>query len=277
MPDSLIRDRGKHVFVNRHSLQIAPSIHGHVDIRPRKLLPPPQHTFVPANVNLTITPTRSRVPSISPAMDGSEIIPRASPLTGRKPNKTIPVPSEFRRDTHARERDVLVNDIKVKTDCQLVPHWEQGKICRFDIYGPSAGVEKAVALINKWISNAHVKSKDSSAWAKLPAFDVDDWYYEKVAEMEGERKKMFLGPKPDRPEGAAQLPNVCCTSCDRDQWSLTLHRPLLTGLRTLGITLSLRETSSVISWRLSMISECGTMYGSPLCPTTASGKWRFWA
>jgi hypothetical protein len=45
---------------------------------------------------------------------------------GKIPNKIIPVPHEYRRDTLARERDVLVNDIKISTDCTVVPHWEVG-------------------------------------------------------------------------------------------------------------------------------------------------------
>lgn len=43
---------------------------------------------------------------------------------GKIPNKIIPVPHEYRRDTLARERDTLINDIKISTDCIVVPHWE---------------------------------------------------------------------------------------------------------------------------------------------------------
>jgi hypothetical protein len=55
---------------------------------------------------------------------------------GKIPNKIIPVPHEYRRDTLARERDVLVSDIKINTDCTVVPHWEVGTATvwtRYDI------------------------------------------------------------------------------------------------------------------------------------------------
>ncbi|KAH9870555.1 hypothetical protein IAQ61_006031 [Plenodomus lingam] len=119
----------------------------------------------------------------------------AAPTTiekGRKPNKTIPVPPEYRVVTLARERDLLVNEVLVNTGCTVVPYSEQGRVTRFEIYGAAA--DAAVAMINKWISKAHVKSKAASSWAKTPAFNANDWYYEQITEMELERKQMFKGP-----------------------------------------------------------------------------------
>lgn len=127
---------------------------------------------------------------------------------GKKPNKIIPVPDEYRRLTSARERDTLVNDLKVTTNCTVVPRWEQGKICRFDIYSSAAGVEHAIRHLNQWISTAHARSKDSSAWPKIPAFEFDQWYYEEVAEMEDARTQMFKEPAPQFPENAAKPPHV---------------------------------------------------------------------
>ncbi|KAF1840783.1 uncharacterized protein K460DRAFT_321268, partial [Cucurbitaria berberidis CBS 394.84] len=125
-----------------------------------------------------------------------------------KPKKIVPVPPEFRRITHAAERDMLVNDVKIKTDCLVTPHWNQGKIFQFDIYGSGAGLENAIAHLNHWISNAHVKSKDSSAWGKTPAFNPNQWYYDRVAELEGDRKQVFKGPAPTFPQDAPKLPSV---------------------------------------------------------------------
>ncbi|KAL1791959.1 hypothetical protein ACET3X_009710 [Alternaria dauci] len=122
-----------------------------------------------------------------------------------KPNRTIPVPQEFRRPTHARECENIVNEVKIRTGCVVIPQWDSGRICQFGIAGGGAGLEKAVRYINQWISNAHVKSKDSSAWAKMPAFDPDKWYYEQIEEMERQRKEVFRGTAPKVSEGEAPL------------------------------------------------------------------------
>jgi hypothetical protein len=121
-----------------------------------------------------------------------------SSFMGKKPNKTIPVPSEYRRQTLARERDTLIYDIFVEANCSVVPHWDQGsgKIKSFDIYGAGSNLEKAVTHVNRWISNAHVKTKESSAWAKLPAYDANRWHYDRVEEKEKESKQRFKGPVP---------------------------------------------------------------------------------
>ncbi|KAF2131619.1 hypothetical protein P153DRAFT_336064 [Dothidotthia symphoricarpi CBS 119687] len=135
---------------------------------------------------------------------------RASPARGadshgRKPNKVIPVPLEYRRKTLARERDVFVRDLEVKTGCEVELHWDQGRITQFDLFGSGAGVEKAVRHINQWISNAHVKSREAASWAKTPAFDANKWYYEEIEAMELEHKQKFKGPVPDASEDARQL------------------------------------------------------------------------
>ncbi|KAL6708415.1 hypothetical protein ACN47E_002678 [Coniothyrium glycines] len=141
-------------------------------------------------------------------MDGSEIIPHNPIITDRKPNKSIPVPLEFRRISQPSEREILVYNVKLKTDCILVPRWEESRIHRFDIYGSASGVDKAVAIVNKWITNAHSKSKDASAWAKTPAFDLNQWQDERDLETENELKKEFLRPRPDMAEDAVHLPRV---------------------------------------------------------------------
>ncbi|CAO2650383.1 Nn.00g016750.m01.CDS01 [Neocucurbitaria sp. VM-36] len=138
---------------------------------------------------------------MAPVIDRNAVI-------GKKPNKIIPVPQEYRRVTGARERDTLVNDLKIETDCTIVPLWDQGMIYRFDIYGSGTGVEKAIRHLNQWISNAHFKSKDSSAWPKIPAFEFNEWYYDQVAEMEDDRTQMFKGPPPKVHENALKLPSV---------------------------------------------------------------------
>ena len=123
---------------------------------------------------------------------------------GQKPSKVIFVPEEFRRFTSAEEGRSLVYHVLVETNCTLVPLWDRGKIYRFDIYGHNTAVENAVGSINNWMASTHAQSKVSAAWGKTPAFDPDKWYYDRVAELEGERKQMFKGPVPKMPKGAPE-------------------------------------------------------------------------
>jgi hypothetical protein len=131
-------------------------------------------------------------------------------FVGKKPNRVIPVHREYQRHVFGRERDHMVNDIKILTDCSVIPHWEQGtgKISQFDIYGAGAGLERAITIINTWISSALTKSERSSAWAKMSAFDLDKWYYEQVDIMEDARKVEFKGAPPQRSDEDDPLPMV---------------------------------------------------------------------
>jgi hypothetical protein len=130
--------------------------------------------------------------------DDSPRVPLVDPssFAGKKPTKTIPVPPEYRRQTLSRERDTLIYDVLVEANCHVVPHWDQGKIKSFDIYGSGHDLERAVTRINRWILSAHIKSKESSAWAKLPAYDPNKWYYDRVEEKEHESKQRFKEPAP---------------------------------------------------------------------------------
>ena len=129
-------------------------------------------------------------------------------IIGKKPNKVIAVPHEFRRHMWTRERDALVHDIKISTGCDICIHLDQSVISQFELFGSGASLEKAVRHINQWITKAPTKSKDSAAWAKMPAFDPDTWYYNQVEAMEAERKQQFKGPIPTTVEGKTQLPKV---------------------------------------------------------------------
>jgi hypothetical protein len=129
---------------------------------------------------------------------------------GKKPTKIVPVPHEYRRQTFARERDTLINDLRVETDCIVIPHWDQTTIKYFEIFGSGPNAEKAIRHLHQWISNAHVKSVASSAWAKMPAYNFDKWYYDEVEKLEIERKQRFRGPPPpaegnDVPKHAVSL------------------------------------------------------------------------
>jgi hypothetical protein len=129
-----------------------------------------------------------------------------SAFIGKKPNRTIPVPHEYRRQTLTRERDVLVADIKDKTNCTVFPRLESqglGKIKSFDIFGSGSGLEQAFRYLNGWISSAGTKSMGSSAWAKISAYDSDTWYYNKVQQLEDMKKERYKGPIPDEDEDEA--------------------------------------------------------------------------
>lgn len=143
------------------------------------------------------TPHNQEATTMNPGESG--------PAPRPKPNKTIVVPQEFRRPTHARECDNIVNEVKIITGCTVIPQWNDGRIYQFGIVGGGVGLEKAVRYINQWISNAHVKSKDSSAWARMSAFDPNKWYYEKIEEMERQRKEAFRGTAPKVSEGETPL------------------------------------------------------------------------
>jgi hypothetical protein len=152
-------------------------------------------------------------------------------LKNRKPNKVIPVPPEFRRLSHARERENLVNDIKISTGCIVEPEGEQGRIHQFGIIGAGAGLEKAIRHINEMISNTHIKSKDAAAWAKIPAFDANKWYYEQVADMEQRLKQVFKGPLPKAAEGELHDVSKCpvkANKSDKTRPSSAGQKPLST-------------------------------------------------
>ncbi|KAI4707774.1 hypothetical protein J4E89_007402 [Alternaria sp. Ai002NY15] len=139
-------------------------------------------------------------------MDGQDTgaLPKPKP----KPKRFIPVPPEYRRLTHTTERELIVNEIKINTGCDVIPKWDAGYITQFAIAGQGAGVEKAVRYINHWISNAHIKSKDSSSWAKTPAFDHNKWYYDSIEERERQRKEEFKGKAPEVSKGEMPLASI---------------------------------------------------------------------
>ncbi|OSS49695.1 hypothetical protein B5807_06148 [Epicoccum nigrum] len=115
----------------------------------------------------------------------------------------IPVHAEYRRPTHRREGETLVNSVYKETGCIVVAHWQQQFIVGFEVLaGPNSN--NAVAVINQWIAQGNEKSKDSSAWAKMPAFNIDGWYQQQLQQQDNERRERFLGPVPnvqeDEPE-----------------------------------------------------------------------------
>lgn len=128
-------------------------------------------------------------------------------LKQKKISSHITVHAEYRRETYRREGATLINGIYRDTGCIVMVHWEQTKIKHFDVYA-GAGSKKAVAILNTWIAQGSQKSKDSSAWAKTPAFNHAQWYQEQLEQMEDESLEYFLGPTPEVQEGAPVRPKV---------------------------------------------------------------------
>ena len=159
----------------------------------------------------------------------------------KKPNKFITVPAEFRRRTYLSEKNMIVNDVKTATGCEVIPQWDNGHIHEFGIVGAGAGLEKAVIYINQWILRAHIKSADSTAWPKTSAFNGTKWYYHEVEEKERARKQRFKDAVPADTSG---LSSVSLLKHLFEYATLTKIRLLFVGLRPFSIRPSLLETSS---------------------------------
>ncbi|KAF2034863.1 hypothetical protein EK21DRAFT_55491 [Setomelanomma holmii] len=135
----------------------------------------------------------SKHPSIWDPPPPAPVVDRSA-LIGKKPNKVIPVPREYQRQTLGRERDILINDVKIKTNCDIVLRWDLTKITSFELFGSGPAVDKATRYVNEWISNAQKKSIGASAWAKISAWEYLKWYYDTVEELEVDRKQKYTGP-----------------------------------------------------------------------------------
>ena len=205
--------------------------------------------------------SRSIAP-LNPALDRNAFM-------GKKPNRVVPVPPEFRRPTRISERDSISNNVKTKTGCIVIPHWnyqkgqDEGIIYQFDFFGTGAGLESAVRHIQQWISRACGKSKESSAWAKTPAFNANKWYYEQVEEMEHERKQAFKGPPPKSHECEFPLYKVSFSALPCS-FFCSSHKPrrLYLGRPSLTTETSRLEVFSTTNWRLWTPSEHVTKYTS---------------
>ena len=128
-------------------------------------------------------------------------------LNQKKVACTIPVHLEYRRPTHPREGDTLVNSVYKDTGCIVVAHWQQQSIDHFDVY-PGSNHSNAVAAINRWIARGNEKSAESSAWAKMRAFNFDDWYQQRLQQQDNELRLRFLGPVPDVQEDEPERQKV---------------------------------------------------------------------
>lgn len=132
---------------------------------------------------------------------------RSQVFAGRKASRVVIIPPEYRRDTYRTEANNLVNDIKTSCSCDVNPIWDQTdrKIRRFELYGAGQSIESATRYLNNWIPRSGHRSKHSAMWAKMSAFNWDDWYVQKVGEMDTARRQMFKGPAPETSQSERRL------------------------------------------------------------------------
>jgi hypothetical protein len=131
-------------------------------------------------------------------------------LTDKQPARSVPVPPQFQRNTTMTERTTLMNDVYIATTCKILIEKQRGsgKILAFHLYGTGKVLDRATEMVNQWVSKVHAKPSGSAAWARSNAFDLNQWYYNQVEEMEQDRKDMFKGKAPQLSEDAPSLPNV---------------------------------------------------------------------
>jgi hypothetical protein len=127
-----------------------------------------------------------------------------------KPSRIIDVPPESRRRVLSNEREQLLQDVHLSTGCDVVARWgkDHGAIYRFEIFGSGLGLDRAVRLLNDWVSQALKRSEKSSAWAKLETHDADKWYYDEVERLDEEWSQQFKGPVPEAQESDPIRPKV---------------------------------------------------------------------
>ncbi|KAF9696079.1 hypothetical protein EKO04_006091 [Ascochyta lentis] len=148
-------------------------------------------------------------------------------LRQKQVSNTIPVHAEYRRATHRREGATLIDSIHKETGCIVVAHWDHSTIKRFDVYA-GTGLKSAVAAINKWITRGDQKSKESSAWAKVPAFNQAQWCQDQFELEQEEKMGLFLGPVPDMQEGEAMRPKITL-DWPKDLLSIEVTPPTVFG------------------------------------------------
>ncbi|KAF2002946.1 hypothetical protein P154DRAFT_487968 [Amniculicola lignicola CBS 123094] len=115
----------------------------------------------------------------------------------RKPNRVLRVPPEMRpRHILVDLQRVASQEWKAETNAEIVPVFEMGRLVQFNLYGSAANLDAAVKLVNKWLEAALTKTAPSTAWAKMKAFDPNEWQFDTVRSLENNRKQKFKEPIP---------------------------------------------------------------------------------
>ncbi|PSN72821.1 hypothetical protein BS50DRAFT_169458 [Corynespora cassiicola Philippines] len=122
----------------------------------------------------------------------------------KPPNRSIEVSHEYRRPLTQIELERLIGQWKERTGCQvkIVTAGKSHNAIKFEIFGGSASdLDKASQEINDWIHKSNTRAFASQRWAKLSAFDFNNWWYEQLAEWKTTEKQRFKGPLPQGDEG----------------------------------------------------------------------------
>ncbi|KAL5465953.1 hypothetical protein PMIN06_000295 [Paraphaeosphaeria minitans] len=120
------------------------------------------------------------------------------PDSRRTPNRVIRVPAEYRRETKDSERTRILMTWENETGCRIVPQAlsEEGTgrsvIVKFELFGTTEKVDKAIQKIEEWIQYAITKNSETTRWVKLPAHNPKEWYQKHMERDQEERRKKFL-------------------------------------------------------------------------------------
>ena len=113
---------------------------------------------------------------------------------GKKPGRTITVSPELGRSFQYFEVKKVVDAWKFDLDCDVEPRFENGRLIRFEIFGPSANLDVTYRAVKNWIEKSVTKSSASTSWAKTPAWENRKWTEDKLRQEEKDRKQVFKGP-----------------------------------------------------------------------------------
>jgi hypothetical protein len=116
---------------------------------------------------------------------------------GKKLGRIIIVSPELGRSFQFFEVKRVADAWKLDLDCEVEPRFENGRLIRFEIFGPSANLDATYRAVKKWIERSVTKTPASSSWAKMPAWENRKWTEEKLRQEEKERKQIFRGPVPE--------------------------------------------------------------------------------
>jgi hypothetical protein len=116
---------------------------------------------------------------------------------GKKPGRTLEVSPELGRSFQYFEVKRVVKAWNFELDCDVEPRFQNGRLVRFEIYGPSANLDATYRAVKKWIDRSVTKTAASASWAKLPAWENRKWTEDKLRQEVKERKQVFRGPVPE--------------------------------------------------------------------------------
>ena len=130
---------------------------------------------------------------------------------GRRPNHIINVPPEYQRETFSLEREAMTARWKTETGCEILPQSKGPQrliIERFEIFGATSHLEKAIQKIEEWIRSSRIKSAAAATWGKIPAYDPKVWGREYTEHQQQLWKQQFIREMPKEWESVYKSP-VC--------------------------------------------------------------------